>query len=55
MKRYDDEYHDDPDPVIIEGTTATVLMYLAAWFFIAGLWKTIEVFAFIAQFLPRLV
>lgn len=55
MKRYDDEYHDDDEPFVIQGPTATILLYTAVWFFVAGLWKTIEVFAFIATFLPRLV
>ena len=44
----------DDDPYVIEGTSATILMYAAAWFFIAGVWKTIEVLAFFAKFLPSL-
>jgi hypothetical protein len=44
----------DDDPYVIEGTTATVLFYVATWFFVAGLWKTLEVLAFLTKFLPSL-
>lgn len=52
MKKYDDEYDDDP--VVIEGPMADFLFYFAIWLGICGLWKTIEVLAFFAKFLPSL-
>lgn len=40
---------DENEPFVIEGTTATVLYYAAVWLFITGLWKTLEVLAFLGR------
>ena len=44
----------DDQPFVIEGAQATALFYFAIWLAVCGLWKTIEVLAFFAKFLPRL-
>ena len=48
------KHEDEDEPFVIEGPMATFLMYFAAWLAICGMWKTIEVLAFLAKFLPKL-
>lgn len=46
---YPDNDDNDKEPFVIEGTAATVITYAVAWFLIAGLWKTLEVLAFLGR------
>lgn len=38
---------DEEEAFVISGTAATVIYYAAIWFFITGLWKTLEVLSFV--------
>lgn len=40
---------DDKEPVIIDGPLADIIFYGAVWFLITGLWKTLEVLAFLGR------